>query len=95
MAISLLWYEISDVWHWCPKNLIIQFPVFVQPYTQHHLKSYQMETVPVPIIDENEQVQSYMYLKVKKPYVALNSETYITRYLQNRLWIYTVKNYLW
>ena len=37
-----------------------------------------METVPVPSMDENVQVQSYAYLKVKKPYIALNSETYIT-----------------
>ena len=37
-----------------------------------------METVPVPIVDENKQVQSYTYLKVKKPYITLNSETYIS-----------------
>ena len=34
------------------------------------------ETVPVPIVDENKQVQSYTYLKVQKPYIALNSEIY-------------------
>ena len=44
------------------KNLIIQFPVFVQSYTQQHLTLYQMETVPVPIVDENKQGQSYAYL---------------------------------
>ena len=37
-----------------------------------------METVPVPIIDKNKQTQSYMYLKINKPYIALNSETYIS-----------------
>ena len=37
-----------------------------------------METVPVPIINQNPQVQSYTYLQVKKPYIALNSETYIS-----------------
>ena len=41
-----------------------------------------METVPVPIVDENEQVQSYTYLQVKKPYIALNSETYISLRMQ-------------
>ena len=40
------------------KNHIIQFPVFVQPYTQQPLILYQLETVPVPIIDQNTQVQS-------------------------------------
>ena len=33
------------------KNIIIQFPVFIQPYTQQPLILYQLETVPVPIID--------------------------------------------
>ena len=33
------------------KNLIIQFPVFVQLHTQTKLTSYQVETVPVPIVD--------------------------------------------
>ena len=60
------------------KNLIIQFPVFIQPYTQQPLILYQLETVPVPIIDQNTQVQSYMHLQVNKPYIALNSETYIS-----------------
>ena len=60
------------------RNLIIQFPVFVQPYTQQHLILYQMETVLVPITDKNKQAQSYTYLKINKPYIAWNSETYIS-----------------
>ena len=43
------------------KNLIIQFPVFVQPYTQQPLILYQLETVPVPIIDQNTQAHSYTH----------------------------------
>ena len=35
------------------ENLIIQFPVFVAPYTQARLMLYQIETVPVPILDMN------------------------------------------
>ena len=64
------------------RNLIIQFPVFVHPHNQQHLILYQMETVPVPIVDENEQAQSYTYLQVKKPYIALNSETFISLRMQ-------------
>ena len=45
------------------KNLIIQFPVFVQPYTQSKLTLYQVETVPVPILDVGNKVQSYTQLK--------------------------------
>ena len=41
-----------------------------------------METVPVPIVDENKQVQSCTYLKIQKPYIALNSKTYISLRMQ-------------
>ena len=34
------------------RNLIIQFPVFVQPYTQRRLLMYQIETVPIKILDK-------------------------------------------
>ena len=59
-------------------NIIIQFQVFIQPYTQKPLILYQLETVPVPILDKNIEAQSYTLLRVKKPYIALNSETYIS-----------------
>ena len=58
--------------------LIVQFPVFVHLYTQKRLIMYQIETIPVPILDENEQVHSYTELKIEKPYIALNKEMYIT-----------------
>ena len=59
------------------KNLIVQFPVFIQSYTQQPLTLYEIETVPVTIIDKNTQVQSYTHLQVDRPYIALSSETYI------------------
>ena len=60
------------------KNLIIQFPVFVAPYTQARLRLYQIETVPVPILDINDRAQSYTQLKIIKLYITLNDETYIS-----------------
>ena len=59
-------------------NLIIQFPIFVQPYTQKPLILYQLEMVPIPILDQNIKAQSYTHLQIKKPYIALNSGTYIS-----------------
>ena len=38
---------------------------------------YQVETVPVQIIDQNKQVHSYSYWQIDIFYIALNSETYI------------------
>ena len=43
---------------------------------------YQIETVPVPILDENDQAYSYTELKIGKPYIVLNKETYIMLHTQ-------------
>ena len=64
------------------KNLIIQFPMFVQPYMQTKLTPHQVETVPVPILDASNKIQSYTQLKIEKPYIALNDETYISIHSQ-------------
>ena len=64
------------------KNIIIQFPVFVQPYTQTKLTLYQIETVQVPILDASNKIQSHTQLKIEKPYIALNDETYISIHSQ-------------
>ena len=83
------------------KNLIIQFPIFVQPYMQTKLTLYQVEMVQVPILDTSNKIQSYTQLKIEKPYIALNDETYISicpQELNNCKRIgyeYICKNYLW
>ena len=59
-------------------NLVIQFLVFIRPYIQKPLILYQLEKVPVPILDTYTEAQSYTHLKVKRPYIALHSETYIS-----------------
>ena len=60
------------------RNLIVQFPVFVQPYTQQQLILYQIETLPVPIVDYNKQAHFYTHLQIDRPYIALNPETYVS-----------------
>ena len=60
------------------RNLIIQFPVLVQPYTQKPLTLYQVETIPVLILDMNKRVDSYMRITIDKPYIMLNPDTYIS-----------------
>ena len=60
------------------RNLIVQFPIFVQPYTQQQLILYQIETAPVSVIDQNKQAHSYTHLQVNRPYIALNFEAYIS-----------------
>ena len=47
------------------RNLIIQFPIFVQPFTQQPVILYQLETVPVPVIDKDTKTETYMQLKLQ------------------------------
>ena len=58
------------------KKLILQFPVFIQLYTEQPLTLYQ--TVPVSITDQNTEAHPYTHLQIHRLYTALNSETYIT-----------------
>ena len=75
-----LYYDMQLVTFGIDKDMnhVIQFLILVQPYTQKPLILYQLETVPVPILDKNVEAQSYTHLRIKKPYLALNSETYIS-----------------
>ena len=60
------------------RNLIIQFPVFVQPYMQKPLILYQVETIPVLILDMNKRADSYTWIRIDKSYIALNPDTNIS-----------------
>ena len=59
--MQLLTFDINK-----DKNLIVQFPIFIQPYTQQPLIQYQLETLPVPILDQNNRAHSYTHLQLKK-----------------------------
>ena len=48
------------------RNLIIQFPIFVQTYTQKSLILYQIETIPVLVVDKNTKANSYTEILVKE-----------------------------
>ena len=62
------------------RNLIVQFLVFIQPYTQQPLILYQLETMPVPILDQNDNAHSYTHFADQETIHSfkLNSETYIS-----------------
>ena len=56
------------------RNLIIQVPILEHPYTQQPLILYQLETVPVPIVDKSTKADSYTQLQIETPYLALNTK---------------------
>ena len=76
------------------RNLIIQFPIFVQLYTQQPLILYQLETVPVPVIDQKPNAQSYIELKIKETIpcfkfrnIYKHSTARISNLQKDRIWI--------
>ena len=83
------------------QNLIVQFPVFIQPYSQQALILCQIETVPFPTVDQKKHANSYTHLQIDSPYIALNSETYISiRQIELKTckrWVanFTARNFSW
>ena len=53
-------------------DLIVQFQVFVQSYSQALLTLYEIEIVFIPIIDQNTLANSYSEIHISKPYIALS-----------------------
>ena len=58
-------------------SLIVTFPVFIQDYRRPPLSLFEIETVPVPIPDENAKADSYCQVQVAKPYIVVGTEYYI------------------
>ena len=58
-------------------SLIVTFPVFIQDFRRPPLSLFEIETVPVPIPDENAKADSYSQVQVIKPYIVVGTEYYI------------------
>ena len=58
-------------------SLIVTFPVFIQDFRRPPLSLFEIETVPVPIPDENVKAGSYTQVQIAKPYIAVGTEYYI------------------
>ena len=58
-------------------RLVVCFPIFVKDFSRKSMTLYQIETVPVPILDTNEEANSYSQVVINKPYIATNNDYYI------------------
>ena len=58
-------------------NLIITFPILLKQFSIRPLTLYEIETVPVPILDLNTKADSYSRVKIEKPYIASDLNYYI------------------
>ena len=57
--------------------LVVTFPVLVKHTHNTKLAAYQIESIPVPIQDENEEANSYTQVQITKPYIAVRENRYI------------------
>ena len=58
-------------------NLIVTFPIFIVPYNHQPLSLYEIETVPIPIKDQDQEASSFSELMVQKPYFVASDSSYI------------------
>ena len=58
-------------------SLIVTFPAFVKSFNQPPFSLYEVETVPVPIVDKNVQANSYSRVRIEKRYIAAGTDYYI------------------
>ena len=63
-------------------RLVVCFPIFVKEHKKEPMTLYQIETVKVPINDENTKADSYTEVAISKPYLASNKDYYIQLMIQ-------------
>ena len=47
-------------------RLVVCYPIFVKDFSRKSMTLYQIETVPVPIVDRNLEANSYSQAKMQK-----------------------------
>ena len=58
-------------------SLIVTFLAFIKNYKQPPLSLYEVETVPVPILDKNVKADNYSQVRIEKSYIATGTDYYI------------------
>jgi len=71
LKITSMFYDTGT------KDIIVTIPIYIAPYHNEPLNLLEVETVHVPINDQNEHANSYTKVRVEKSYIAVNAEHYI------------------
>ena len=58
-------------------NMVVAFPIFVKDHSDKPKTLYELETVKVPIPDQNPKANSFSEVQYRKPYIAVNDDFYI------------------
>ena len=71
--MKLITFAVDQQTH----SLIVTFPAFIKNYKQPPLSLYEVETVPVLIIDKNVKANSYSQVRIEMSYIAAGTDYYI------------------
>ena len=63
-------------------SMVVAFPGFVKDHASEPKTLYEIETVKVPIPNQNKEANSYSEVKYSKPYLAINNDYYIQLRIQ-------------
>ena len=75
--MKLVTYAIEE-----NSTLLVTFPIFIQDHNRQPLTVYEIETVKVPIKDENTKANSYTEIQISKPYISQKTDYYIQLRIQ-------------
>lgn len=75
--MKLVTFAVDD-----SRNLVVTFPVLIKHKARNRLSLYELETVPVPVQDQNEELTTYTQAILPKPYIAVAADTYIELRIQ-------------
>ena len=63
-------------------SMVVAFPVFVKDHARKPKTLYEIETVKLPIPNQNKEADSYSEVKYSKSYLAINDDYYIQLRIQ-------------
>ena len=86
--MELVTFAVDRVTH----SLIVTFPVFIKDFKQPPLSLFEIETIPVPIPDENRQADSYSQVMIHKDYIAAGMDYYIQIRMREMLMCKSIGN---
>ena len=73
-------------------NMVVAFPIFVKDHSDKPKTLYELETVKVPIPDQNPEANSFSEVQYRKPYIAVNDNFYIQLCIQELRMCKTIRH---
>ena len=73
-------------------NMVVAFPIFVKDHSDKPKTLYELETVKVPIPDQNPEANSFSEVQYSKPYIAVNADFYIQLCIQELRMCKTIRH---